>query len=205
MKEKIKKSLVALHEAFVAGLVTLILLGIIGFAVYVVYSNGAAMAEGFGAALAVGRAPKRSFGRAAWSAISRSPASCSAACSWGGCSMTNRIVTALLVAVAFGAGIFVGSGNSALPLPPVVPDVPGVVQAAPDAPLPGHVLVPIAPLPDQKQPKPQIVESPPFGPPPAPEPLAAPSKPEAAKVEPKGHTCPTPCNPQPCRRRWFRR
>jgi hypothetical protein len=54
MKEKIKRFLVALHEAFVAGLVALILLGIIGFAVYVVYSNGAAMAEGFGTALAVG-------------------------------------------------------------------------------------------------------------------------------------------------------
>jgi cation transporter-like permease len=54
VKEKIKNSPVALHEAFVAGLVTLILLGIIGFAVYVVYSNGAAMAQGFGAALAVG-------------------------------------------------------------------------------------------------------------------------------------------------------
>jgi len=120
--------------------------------------------------------------------------------------MTDRIITALLVAAAFGAGILVGSGNSALPPPPVASDVPGVVQVASDASLPGPIPGPVAPLPDHKaEPDPETAKCPPFGPPPAPEPLAAPSTPEAPKVEPKGHMCPTPCNPQPCRQRLFRR
>jgi hypothetical protein len=130
----------------------------------------------------------------------------------------GKLIAALLAAVlVLVVGTLVGMSLTPLPdlaAPPLptspllsaMSDVPGVRQAGSDGPIPGPVLGPIAPLPDQKaQPKPQTVESPPFGPPPAPEPLAPNPKLEAPEVEPKGTACATPCNPQPWRRRWFRR
>jgi hypothetical protein len=49
-----KKVLVILGECLLAGFVTLLLVGVLGAAVWLIYAHAGAMAEGFGAALAAG-------------------------------------------------------------------------------------------------------------------------------------------------------
>jgi hypothetical protein len=49
-----KKVLTILYECLIAGTVTIILLGIIAGALWLVYAHAGALAEGFGAALAAG-------------------------------------------------------------------------------------------------------------------------------------------------------
>ena len=53
MRTKIVNFLHALHEAFVAGLVVVILIGIIGYSLYLIFTNGQYLAEGFGSALGI--------------------------------------------------------------------------------------------------------------------------------------------------------
>ena len=48
------RTLVLLSECFLAGTVTLILIGIVAGAVWLIYAHAGALAEGFGAALAAG-------------------------------------------------------------------------------------------------------------------------------------------------------
>ena len=51
---KAKKVLVILGECLLAGLVTLILVGVLAGAIWLVYAHAGSLAEGFGAALAAG-------------------------------------------------------------------------------------------------------------------------------------------------------
>jgi len=51
---KAKKSLIILGECLLAGFVTLLLVGVLAGAVWLVYAHAGSLAEGFGAALAAG-------------------------------------------------------------------------------------------------------------------------------------------------------
>jgi hypothetical protein len=50
----VKKTIAVLSECLLAGLVTLVLIAVLGGAIWLIYNHAGAMAEGFGAALAAG-------------------------------------------------------------------------------------------------------------------------------------------------------